>query len=256
MKIRIIIPLLLFGLFIQCKNQIIEKTKIEQILAINNYDYRGSEKFELYSDNTYIFTSIKKIIGPEKVEKFKGIYFLKNDTIYFDQSLHAYNKSKKAVIKNNFIEFVGGIFPLKIEIKKNRLQTKNKLDLRKYNDYAFFTFDSNFYAIYYNYEPNTIKPYDLNQKELIEVNQILKKCFSENNSKLKNLSKYVKQCTAIINDKKEKEVWIKCYCKDFYIENEYKYSLIDMSDGGNCNISLKINLTKHSYSDLSTGGLG
>lgn len=252
MKAKIIIPIILFGLFIQCKNQNIEKTA--KILAVNNYDFGGNIKFEYYSDSTYIFTINEKDVNHEKIEKFNDFCYSKDDTIYFSQVVFRYNGSKKAVIKNNFIEFIDGDFPLKIEIKKNLLQTKSKLDLKKYSDYAFFNFEPKFNGRYLHYKSNTIKPYDLNQDELVEVDQILKKCISENASKLRKADKYVKQCIVIINDKQEKEVLINCYCKDFHINKEYKYSLIDMSDGGNCNVSLKINLTKHTYSDLNIAG--
>jgi hypothetical protein len=93
----------------------------------------------------------------------------------------------------------------------------------------------------------------LNQKELVELDQILKKCFSDNSSKLMKFDKYVNQCIVIINKKQEKEVLIKSYCKD-YDKDNFKYSMIMMDDGGNCNIGLKINLTKHNYSDLNISG--
>ena len=84
--------------------------------------------------------------------------------------------------------------------------------------------------------------------------QILRKCFSDNASKLSKFDKYVHQCIVIINEKLEKEVLISSYCKDPFDKNNFKYSLIMMDDGGNCNIGLKINLTKHNYSDLSISG--
>lgn len=128
------------------------------------------------------------------------------------------------------------------------------MNLEKYKNYAFFSFDEEFHKRYFNYKPNTIKASDLNQKELIEMDQILKKCFSDNASKLRKFDKYVSQCIVIINEKQEKEVLIKSYCKDPYDKNGFKYSLIMMNDGGNCNIGLKVNLTNHNYSDLSISG--
>jgi hypothetical protein len=128
------------------------------------------------------------------------------------------------------------------------------LNLEKYNNYAFFSFEEEFHKSYFNYKPNTIKPSDLNQKELAEIDQILKKCFFDNASKLKKFDKYVNQCIVIINENQEKEVLINSYCKDPRDEKGFKYSLIQMNDGGNCNISLKINLTKHNYSDLKISG--
>ncbi|WP_433813481.1 hypothetical protein [Flavobacterium johnsoniae] len=260
MKKHIILSLIVLGLNTQCKNENAKKstTKIEQICAVNNYNFYGktSLKFQFFSDSTYVFTITKKEPDYEKFEKFTGHCFVKNDTVYFKPLEFKFDRrSEKAVIKNNFIEFINDKSALKIEITKNLFHTKNKLDLKKYSDYAFFSFNQEVHSpIYYNYDPNTIKPYDLQQSELIETDQILKKCFKENNTKLKNINHYIKQCIVVINKKQEKEVWISCYCNDFSTKDTFKYDLIDMSDGGNCNINLKINLTNRSYSDLHIAG--
>ncbi|MWB94660.1 hypothetical protein GON26_09820 [Flavobacterium sp. GA093] len=259
MKLKIILTLIFLGLLIQCKKENPKNVnpKTEQITALNIYNYIGksSMKFQLFSDSSYVFTIMQKDFDYEKLERRKGFCYLKNDTLYFKPLDFKFNRSEKAVIKNNFIEFVDGETPLKIEIRKNIFHTKSKLDLKKFNDYAFFTFNPEFQRPgNYGYKPETIKPADLNQSELIELDQILEKCFSENESKLKKLDKYVKQCIVVINEKHEKEIWIGCYCKEPYDNQSYKYSLIDMSDGGNCNIHLKINLTTHKYSDLNISG--
>lgn len=258
MKVQTILSLFFLGLFIQCKNETRPKntSKTETISAINENNYIGkfSMKLQLFSDSSYIFTLSQKDLDHEKLEKYKGFGYFKNDTIYFSHFDFRFNRSEKAVIKNNFIEFINGDFPLKIEIKKNLFKTKNKLNFKNYEDYAFFTFEPKFYAQYFDYNPNDIKSCDLNQDELTEIDQILKKCFSENSLKLRKIDKYVKQCIVVLNNKQEKEVWIGCYCKNPYQASYYKYSLINMNDGGNCNISLKINLTNHNYSDLNISG--
>lgn len=259
MKIKIILSLAILALFIQCKEEKPKKkaTKIEKITAKNVSNFIGntSVKFQFFSDSSYIFTIMQKDFDYEKLEKYKGFCYLQNDTLHFSPIDFKFNRSQKAVIKNNFIEFVDGESPLKIELKKNLFHTKAKLDLKKYNDYAFFTFNSEFQRpTNYGYKPGTIKPADLNQDELTELNQILKRCFKENAFELKNLNQYIKQCIVVINEKQEKEVWISCYCKDLYAKETFKYSLIDMSDGGNCNINLKINLTKQNYSQLNIAG--
>lgn len=257
MKIKIILSLVVLGLFIQCKGGKSKKNtpKTEKISAVNNYIFfeKKSLKFQFFSDSSYIFTIIEKNPNHDKTEKFNDFCYSQNDTIYFSQTKFRFNGSRKAVIKNNFIEFINGDFPLKIEIKKNLLHTKNNLDLKKYSDYAFFSFEPKFHERYFR-KSNILKAGDLNQRELIEMDQIVKKCLSENNSKLKKADEYIKQCIVVINEKQEKEIFINCYCKDFDTEKTFKYDLIDMSDGGNCNISLKINLTKHTYSGLNIAG--
>ncbi|MBF4518869.1 hypothetical protein IRZ71_21135 [Flavobacterium sp. ANB] len=249
MKLKIIL-LFVFVLFIQCKGE-----KIEKISTKNTSLFFESEmlKFQFFSDNTYLFTVIKKD-EPIKSKKYKGSCYFKNDTIYFKPFYFEFNRSEKAVIKNNFIEFINPNYPVRLEIEKNLFHTKSKLDLKKYLDYAFFSFDAKYLKDDSNYKSNHLKPADLNQKELVELDQILKKCFSDNASKLRKFNQYINQCIVVINEKQEKEILIKSYCKDPYNTNEFKYSLIMMDDGGNCNIGLKVNLTKRTYSDLHISG--
>jgi len=258
MKKTIILSILTLGIFAQCKKEthkkVVEKT--EKISATNNYNFIGSSilNFRFFSDSTYVFTIVEKNTDYSKIEKYNNSCYLKNDTIYFIPLRFDYNRSEKAVIKNNFIEFIDGDFPLKIEIKKNVFKTKNKLNLEKYKDYAFFSFEAKFHKNYFSNKSNTLKPSDISQKELIEIDSLMKKCFSENALKLKKINKYINQCIVVTNEKQEKEVLINSYCKDQYRKEIFKYSLIQMNDGGNCNISLKINLTKHNYSDLYIAG--
>ena len=246
----------MLGLTIQCKKN--EKQKVEKVkllIAENIYDLSGTIKLNIFSDSTYIFNIFKKDFNYEKIEKFNGRCYQKKDTIYFAPFEFEYNGSEKAIIKNNFIEFVGGKFPLKIEIKEHTLKSLNTLNFEEYIDYAIFSFDQNFYTpTYYGYKPNTIKAADLDQNDLIKLDMVVKKCFSENGINLKDFNTYVKQCIPFMNSKNEKEVWISLYCKDYHINKEYKYSIIRMNDGGNCNINLKINLTKRNYSELNIAG--
>ena len=253
-----ILYFLILSLFINCKKEKIKiekQTKIEQIYAENDYGMFGKINLKIYSDSTYTCLRYETRPNYEKTEKFNGFLKIVNDTIFFFPFDFKPNHSTKAVIKNNFVEFVDGEFPLKIEIKRSKLNSKNSLKFDKIKDYAIFSFDEKHHSnIYYGYKPKSIKAYDLKQNELEEIDKILKKCFLENKTKLRKESDYIKQCIAIKNSKNEIEVWISCYCKKEKNKNRYKYSLIEMSDGGNCNINLKINLTKHNYSELNISG--
>lgn len=251
MKRNFILILLISSLFIQCKKskkETLKNTKIEQIFAENDYDFGRKVKFELFSDSTYNFTSIVKSPNYEKTEKFNGFCKIKNDTLYFNPFEFEYTNSEKAVIKNNFIEFISDKNSFRIEIKKNSLKTKSKLDLAKFNDYAIFTYKP-------DSKNSVYKPYDINQNELEEIDEILGKCFAENKTIIKNKNEYIKQCRVVINENNEKEVWINCYCKNKFDKSGFKYELIQMKDGGKCNISIKINLTKKEYSKLNIAGL-
>ncbi len=253
-----ILYFLILSLFINCKKdkiKIEKQTKIEQIYAENNYGMFGKINLKIYSDSTYTCVRYETSPNYEKTEKFNGFLKIVKDTINFFPFDFKPNNSTKAVIKNNFVEFVDGEFPLKIEIKRNKLKSKNSLKFDKIKDYAIFSFDEKYHSnIYYGYKPKSIKAYDLKQNELEELDKILKKCFAENNSKLKDINNYVKQCIVVINQKQEIEVWVSCHCKNKYEKDNYKYSIIRMHDSGNCNINLKVNLTKHNYSELNISG--
>jgi len=190
-----ILYILILTLFVNCKKEktkIEKEIKIEQIFAENDYGMFGKINLKIYSDSSYTCVRYETSPNYEKTEKFDGFFKIINDTINFFPSDFKPNYSTKAVIKNNFVELIDGEFPLKIEIKRNMLKSKNSLKFDKIKDYAIFTFDEKFHSnIYYGYKPKTIKAYDLKQNELEELDIILKKCFVENNTKLKVINNYV-----------------------------------------------------------------
>ena len=245
---KLILILIIFCLFIKCnKNKL--KTEInvktENVFAQNKYDFGGSVDFRMFSDSTYNFISIEKSSNYEKTEKYSGFYEIKKDTIYFKPFEFKFVNSNKAVIKNNFIEFISEDKKFRIEIVKSNLQINNRLDFTNFKDYAIFT---------YKKENSEYKPYDIDQNELIELDKIMWKCFTDNKSKLNAKTRYVKQCVIVTNTKNEIEVWVNCFCKSDHIEKKFKQNQIGMKDGGNCNISMKINLTKKNYSELKIAG--
>jgi hypothetical protein len=256
MKQLILTSILFMGLFSQCqKNVNKESDKIIQINAENNYDLGEDMTLNLYSDSTYSFVVKLQRPNYEKIEKFNGRYIQSNDTVDFYPFRFDYNRSTKAIIKNNFVEFIDGESPLKIEIKKNKLGLKGELDFENFMDYAIFTFNPKFYnPRYFGDVPSKVKAYDLKQGDLVQIDRLLKKCFHENANELNDFNNYIKQCIPIINSNGEREVWISCFCKNYSLNTRYKTSIIIMNDGGNCNISLKINLNKNEYSELNIAG--
>lgn len=241
----------IFCLFTQCKSEksdSIEESKTELIYAENTYFLERKAEFKIFSDSTYSFSTLEKSDNYEKIEKFTGRCEIEGDTIYFRPIEFDYTNSEKAVIKNNFIEFILEKGSFRIEIKRNSQGLKSKLNFEKFQDYAVFTYTS-------NDTDSGYKAYEINQKELEEIDKTLNRCFVDNMSKLRPISDYVKQCVVVLNDKKEIEVWIRCFCIDDFDKFGYKYNLIIMSDGGNCNVSVKVNLTNNEYSDLFIAGL-
>jgi hypothetical protein len=116
----------------------------------------------------------------------------------------------------------------------------------------------------------------LSQNELVDIEQILLKCLREYNVNQKKefeklnkehpewnlkvsdftieLSGYRRQYYAILNEKKEKEVWINCFCSNQNPDWKKDNSPVLVLDGGNCYFNLKINLTTKKYYDLMVNG--
>ncbi|MBN8820841.1 MULTISPECIES: hypothetical protein [unclassified Spirosoma] len=206
--------------------------------------------FKLYSDSTYTFTIHEQSPNYEKTEKFDGFCRLTNDTIYFTPFQFKPVNSQKAVLKNNFIEFVEAKFPLKLKIRKPIMPSVS--DSLASKSYALFMYDSK----HYNYFPQSVKPYDLTQQELAEVDRQLRNYFERNKAKLeKPIDSYCKQVTAVLNVSQEKEVYIACHCKGRDTNKDFEYEMmIHFRDGGSCHLGVKVNLTKHTYSEVFVNG--
>lgn len=248
MKRLNLIILSVFNLFFGCKTNT-DLSSAEIIYAENKYEFDRTIKLNIYSDSTYIFTSSEKDPRYEKIEKFKGFCFKRLDTLYFKPFEFALTDSEKAVIKNNFIEFIDGKYPLRIKIRKTNFPLKKEVYSNKLENYSSFTFNNK----YYDYFKEVVKPYDLTEKEIIEIEKLLTKCIYENKDKInRTITEYQKQLIAVKNLKGEIEVWVNCNCKE---ENEeFQYSILDYNDGGDCHFNLKINLSKNTYSELYING--
>lgn len=262
MKTAFLYYLIFFSLLVSCKKEKAElqkTTRTELIYAANDYEHYGMGNkigLKIYSDSSYLYVKYNKDYdNSETIEQVKGKIKSINDTLLFSPANFKPYDGTRAVIKNDFVEFVDGKHPLRIEIKTTTVAQKNKLNFENFKDYAVFSFYPKYYSpTYYGYKANSIKPYDINQKELEEIDKIVKKCFAENASKLRNINEYFKQCVVVKNAKQEIEVWVDCFCKMDHTNQIYKYYTISMYDGGNCNIGLIINLTKHTYSNLNIAG--
>jgi hypothetical protein len=205
----------------------------------------------IYDNSTYEFTVIEGGFNHQKIEKFNGSCSIKNDTIYFKPFEFKFTNSEKAIIKNNFIEFIDGAFPFRIKIKKSSIVIKQTIDFGQFNGYSIFTYEKKFY----NYFTKDVKPYELTQKDLVGLDKILEKCFEDKKNKLdKESNQYGKQIIAVTNSKNEIEVWVSCNCKDKRFKDEFDCQIMEVKDGGNCHFRLKVNLTKQSYSELSING--
>jgi hypothetical protein len=249
MSNRIIYFIIIVILSLQCSEQ--NYTKKELLLCENIYNDISSSKycFRFFSDSSYIFTVDEVEFNHEKHETFKGRCFMEDDTLTFFPSDFDLVKAEKAVLKYDFLEFIDGKYPYKLKILNSKLKQRLSIDTLKYKDYSLFTYDSAFYG----YFDKNVKAYDLNTKELFQVDQILNRCISQHLSM--RSEEYFKQCIAIKNSENETIVWVNCLCKQTHFSKTYQYDIIHVNDGGDCFFSVKINLTKGNYYDLFINGL-
>ena len=160
-------------------------------------------------------------------------------------------------------------------------RTKNTTEIKSIENTQteFQLSESNFVIMPFNKDWHwifeNVKPTELTQSELIEIENILKIAVKENNEKqIINLKKHneeypknkwsetgfeiklkgkKRQYVPIINEKGEKEVWINFFCNDWKSDN-WRKDLKLVHDGGNCYFNLKVNLTNKTYSELGING--
>ena len=257
-KLQLPILLITLSCFLfSCKKEKLNIAKTEKstkYLLESEYDSPFFEKttFQIKQDSSYIFTKESELDNDNNSIISKGKVRIQNDTIFFRYHQFPINQANKAVLKNNLIIFLNAENPYRLPISKTKLNLKNYYDLNEFKNYSTFTSDE--FLLKYHYKKN-FSNYELQNNDMIQLDRILKKILQENNDKLRTFEDYIIQCCAIKNDQDEIEVFINLYCNEEMINSRFKISTIRMKDGGNCNVSLKINLTKNSYSDLEIAGV-
>lgn len=110
------------------------------------------------------------------------------------------------------------------------------------------------------------KPSTLSREEIKEIEVLLTNCVDKRNKNLKpehraylfidlTNKEYKRQYVAAINKKGEKEVWVNCFCNTFNINTDWRTTLVNVNDGGNCFFNLKVNLTKGQCYDFWVNGI-
>lgn len=243
--------------FVSCKKDITNNNKtpkLDEYLLEAEYNSPLFEQttFIIKKDSSYIFTKKSDMDFDEYSITSKGKVLIKNDTITFRYHHFTQNKSKKAILKNNLIIFLNDEDPYRLSINNTKLEVKNYYNLNQFQNYSTFT--SSEFLLKYYYRKAFID-YELQNNDMIEIDKIVQTIFKENSDKLRLYKDYVIQCCAVKNDKGEIEVFVNLFCYDDLIDLGYKLSVVSMSDGGNCNVSVMINLTKKTYSNLNIAGL-
>jgi len=240
--------ILLLVLIFSCSKRSTEKEILVEAKLEMNIPIAEKMRFKFYADSSYIFSVERMEFNHKIAEEFSGRCFLKNDTIIFNPFPFKYIETEKAVIKNGFIDFLIENSVWRLEITKNETHIKNKLNFDKLNDYAIFPYTSSIKSEYVSHE--------LNQHELELTKKLVISSFEENKSHVKKESDYFKQCVAVKNAQNEIEVWVNCFCKTSFRKDDFKFRLINMDDGGKCNILVKLNVTKDKIIQFNIAGRG
>ena len=255
-KLQILLVTISF-LIISCKKENLNTAKTEkttEYLLESQYNSSFFEKttFKIKEDSSYVFTRESDLDHDNSSIISGGKVQIQKDTISFKHHLFPINQAKKAILKNNLIIFLNPENPYRLPIFKTKLSVINYYDLHQFKKYSTFTSDEFFLKHYFKKD---FINYELRNSDMIQLDKILKKIVRENSDKLRSFENYVIQCCAVKNVKDEIEVFIRIYCDDESMNDHFKLSKFSMRDGGNCNVSLKINLTKNSYSDLVIAGV-
>jgi hypothetical protein len=104
--------LLILLLILSCRNQ------KKEILLADREAPLGWIYLKMYDDKSFEFISSGLIRGDDK---YLGTYELKNDTVYFTYDGSTPQAGSKAIIANGFVNYFGGKYPERIEIKLNKL---------------------------------------------------------------------------------------------------------------------------------------
>ncbi|WP_210646921.1 hypothetical protein [Flavobacterium flabelliforme] len=203
---------------------------------------------KIFSDSTYVFNVNVNGQNYNKVENFKGYVKIKNDSLDFFPSRFEFIRADKANLKNGYIDFIDGDAPFRMKINSTKLKVNNLIDLSKFKNYAVFNYEKN---VRENDENLNI---DLNEKDIYEIESLLKPEFK----KRKNLNEYSRYLKQLIGYKKangEKYVIIKSFCESRYQLENFRKNVIEMNDGGKCNIFIVLNLTQKKIEIFSVAGL-
>jgi hypothetical protein len=236
-----------------------KKNEKREILLVENHYFdilhdSLSEKLTLFADSNFVFTKTYKSADNENIENRKGRFYIKKDTIHFSRNLLNDSESKKAIVKDGYLEIIDKEACYKIKVLATELPNRTTYDNQKFKNYAIFSYcqtrDSDVFV--------NGQQHELNNKEIAQMDSLLNICMKQN-SRLKNRNNndYIKQCIATNNKNNEVIVWLYCICSKsgFNFGDDFQRQIIGkVYDGGNCYFRLKINLTTQTYFDLSING--
>lgn len=240
-------------IFVGCNKNKKNTDSGKKVLLIATQNFNEIKRtFKIFADSSYTFVEISKETNHVKNETFKGFVKICKDSIKFHPFKLDYNEAETAILKNGFIEFTDGEYSDRMQIIKTTLPVKNNLDLKKFPNYAIFTFYKNFNKEKWKKDYTN---YDLNNQELLKIDHFFKNEFAKN-KKLRNFNDYLKQVVAVRNSRNEIIIQAHFFCNDFHLSESFQYYETSMMDGGVCNIYLGLNLTTGKFNFINIAGMG
>ena len=239
----ILISIFIF-IFISCnKDKVLLNSELHLDSLMDEY-----YNFKIKKDSTFQFFT-KKVMFDGSIEKDSttGIISFKNDTIYLkSKALNDKVEFDKAILKNGFIEFIhnSGCCVQKYKVLTSQFPQKETIDLSNFSNYAVLPYLTN---------NQGEKAYDLTQKNIEEIDVLLRNEI-DSNSKFRKVEDYLIQLKSYTNLKREIIVVCQLICKNVTNEERFRYNEILMKDGGNCNVHIIIDLNKNEIKEINIAG--
>ena len=137
---------------------------------------------------------------------------------------------------------------------KPEQQTENITENLVDTPYVIIPFNPSEYTRF----DNTYSATSLSQSEVYKVDSIVNVCIQTNQRNLPpalkkhfeiDFSKYKRQYVTVLNESREKEVWVNCFCIN--PATDWTKEIVLAKDGGNCYFNVIINLRNMSCRDFA-----
>lgn len=231
--------------FTNCSNTQTGSVKERVLLAKDTIDNIGLPvfTFEVFADSLFTYSTFCDYFGDIASGVHSGKLRISNDSLIFNSEI-SFNGVSLAVLKNGYVEFVKGEYPFRIKIQNTSLPVSNFVNYEKYSDYAFFN-DKRIPKSEY---------LEITNAEVALIDSLGKLYFKSYGPLLYPFEDYLKQVVVSREPNGEITFGISCFCKSTELRSEFRQRLIDMSDGGNCNVSFVVDFKAKTCDYLIVAG--
>lgn len=199
--------------------------------------------FEVFSDSSFVYSTFSGFSGDTAISTHKGKLLIRMDSLLFNSEI-SFNGITLAVLRNGYVEFDKGKYPYRIKIQNTSLPVSNFVNYEKYSDYAIFN-DERIPKNQY---------FEITNEEMKMIDSVGRAYFKVNKKLVQPFENYLKQVVVSSEANGDIAFGVKCFCKTFELESEFRQALIDMSDGGSCNVSFLIDFKSKTCDYLIVAG--